>query len=110
MTIHIENLKFQCIIGILDFERVTPQDVIINLTMEYAYKKDAFINYVEVVDILKNGMIESKYYLIEDSLENLISKLLNSFSTIQKINLKITKPSILADAQVSVSILYTLQS
>ncbi|NPA60178.1 MAG: dihydroneopterin aldolase, partial [Epsilonproteobacteria bacterium] len=35
MIIHIENLKFQCIIGILDFERETPQDVIINLTIRY---------------------------------------------------------------------------
>ncbi|MEK6658706.1 MAG: dihydroneopterin aldolase, partial [Campylobacterota bacterium] len=53
MTIHIEDLKFQCIIGILDFERVTPQDVIINLAIEYDYKKN-FINYADVVEIVKN--------------------------------------------------------
>ena len=39
MTIHIEDLKFQCIIGILDFERVTPQDIIINMSIEYLYEK-----------------------------------------------------------------------
>ena len=110
MTIHVEDLKFQCIIGILDFERVTPQDVIITLTLDYNYKKDKFINYVEVVDLIKNEMIFNKYFLIEDALNNLITKLVNNFSSIQKINLKITKPSILRDAKVSVSTIYTLQS
>ncbi|MBU4111247.1 dihydroneopterin aldolase, partial [bacterium] len=33
MTIHIEDLQFQCIIGILDFERVKEQNIIINLTL-----------------------------------------------------------------------------
>jgi len=45
MTIHIEDLKFQCIIGILDFERKIPQDVEVNLTIEYNYK-DEFINII----------------------------------------------------------------
>ena len=108
MTIHVEELKFKCIIGILDFERVTPQDIIINLTLKYEYKKDAFINYAEIVQSIKEEMILNQYYLIEDALNDLISKLLNKYLTIQKINLKITKPSILADAKVSVSTQYTL--
>ncbi|MDO8454906.1 MAG: dihydroneopterin aldolase [Sulfurimonas sp.] len=94
--------------GILDFERVTPQDVIINLTIDYAFKKDEFINYAEIVEIIKKEMLLNQYYLIEDALNDLISKLVNKFLTIQKINLKITKPSILADAKVSVSTLFTL--
>ncbi|MCX6051305.1 MAG: dihydroneopterin aldolase [Campylobacterales bacterium] len=110
MTIHIEDLKFQCIIGILDFERVTLQDVIITLVLDYDYKKDKFINYVEVVDLIKNEMILNEYFLIEDALNNLTTKLVNNFSSIQKINLKITKPSILRDAKVSVSTIFTLQS
>lgn len=39
MTIHIEDLRFQAIIGILDFERTTPQDVVVDLTIKYKYKK-----------------------------------------------------------------------
>jgi dihydroneopterin aldolase len=110
MTIHIEDLKFHCIIGILGFERVTLQDVIINLTIDYEFKKNEFINYAEIVEIIKNEMILNKYYLIEDALNDLISTLVNKFSTIQKINLKITKPSILADAKVSVSTIFSLES
>lgn len=108
MTIHVEDLKFQCILGILDFERVTPQDVIINLTIDYEFKKDKFINYVEVVALIKDEMIFNQYFLIEDALNNLTTKLLNNFSSIQKIDLKITKPAILRDAKVSVSTIYSL--
>ncbi len=102
MTIHIEDLKFQCIIGILDFERETPQDVEVNLTIEYNYKNE-FINYAEVVEIIKNNMIKSKYLLIEDALNGLKIILLEKFKLIQKLDIKLTKPSILADCKVSVS-------
>jgi len=102
MTIHIEDLKFRCIIGILDFERETPQDVEVNLTIEYNYKNE-FINYAEVVEIIKNNMIKSKYLLIEDALNGLKIILLEKFKLIQKLDIKLTKPSILADCKVSVS-------
>ena len=109
MTIHIEDLKFQCIIGILDFERVTPQDVIINLAIEYDYKKN-FINYADVVEIVKNMMKKNKFLLIEDALENINLKLIKEFNTIKSIHLKITKPSILEGCKVSVSNYYKSQS
>ena len=105
MTIHVEDLKFECIIGILDFERVKPQDIIINLTIDYNYEKD-FINYADVVDIIKNNMIESKFLLLEDALKQISTKLKEKFSLIRTLELKITKPSILPDAIVSVSNIY----
>jgi 7,8-dihydroneopterin aldolase/epimerase/oxygenase len=109
MTIHIEDLKFQCIIGILDFERNTPQDVIINLSIDYTYK-EAFINYADVVKIVKSDLIESKYLLIEDALEELSAKLKEKFFRIDTLNLKITKPSILEGCTVSVSNCYSFNS
>lgn len=102
MTIHVENLKFQCIIGILDFERVTPQDVIINLHIEYEHKKE-FIDYAKVVTFIKEIMIKSEFLLIEDALKEINLKLNKEFNAIKSINLKITKPSILSDCMVSVS-------
>ncbi|MEO1954927.1 MAG: dihydroneopterin aldolase [Campylobacterales bacterium] len=105
MTIYVEDLKFQCIIGILDFERVTPQDIIINLTISYSYK-DEFINYAQVVDIVKENMKNSKYLLIEDALDGLQEILLKKFSLIEELEIKLTKPSILADCKVSVSAKY----
>ncbi len=105
MKIHIENLKFKCIIGILDFERVSPQDVIINLTIDYIYTKD-FINYADVVEMIKKDMLENKFLLLEDALSQISTKLKENFSLIDTLNLKITKPSILPDSTVSVSNIY----
>ena len=105
MTIHIEDLEFQCIIGILDFERVTEQNVIINASIEYEYKND-FINYVDVVEIVVSDMKESKFLLIEDALASLHLKLKENFSLINILNLKITKPSIMPNCKVSVSDTY----
>lgn len=109
MTIYIEDLKFQTIIGILDFEREMPQDVIINLELEYEYI-DEFINYADVSKLIKTTMIESKYLLIEDALKDLSFKLKKEFLKIQTLNLKITKPSILSDCVVSVANIYKFNS
>ena len=38
MTIHIEALTFDVIIGLLDFERDRPQRVIIDIEASYDYK------------------------------------------------------------------------
>jgi len=109
MTIHIEDLKFQCIIGILDFERITPQDVIINLTLDYSYEKE-FINYADIVQIIKDMMTNEKFELIEDALKSINLKLNKEYKAIKSIDLKITKPSILPDCKVSVSNYYKTQS
>ena len=109
MTIYVEDLKFQCIIGILDFERTTPQDIIIKIKIKYAFK-DAFINYAQVVDLVKSSMIENKFLLLEDALSQLSVSLKKEFSNIDSLYLKITKPSILPDCRVSVSNSYTFYS
>lgn len=102
MTIHVEDLKFQCIIGILDFERTAPQDVIVNLTIDYNYK-NGFINYADIVQIIKENMIKSEFLLIEDALESLNLKLFKEYNSIKSLDLKITKPSIIPECKVSVS-------
>ncbi|MCK4738027.1 MAG: dihydroneopterin aldolase [Sulfurimonas sp.] len=109
MIIHVEDLKFQCIIGILDFERTTPQDVIVNLTIDYN-NENSFINYADIVQIIKENMIKSEFLLIEDALDSLNLKLVKEFSSIKSLDLKITKPSILPDCKVSVSNHYKYQS
>ncbi len=109
MTIHVEDLKFQCIIGILDFERVKAQDVIVNITIDYN-NKNGFINYADVAEIIKKDMIKSEFLLIEDALDNLNLKLIKEYPSIKSLYLKITKPSILPDCKVSVSNHYKSQS
>ena len=109
MIITIEDLKFQTIIGILDFERKNEQDVIINVEITYSFK-DEFINYAEVAKLITTTMKNKKFLLIEDALLNLSQILKENFSTIEKLYLKITKPSILPDCKVSVADIYIFDS
>ena len=102
MKIHIEDLKFQCIIGILEHERIQEQDVIINFECEYEFKNE-YINYAQIVDLIKKKMIFSKFKLIEDAILSLKSEISKEFPLINSYTLKISKPSILADCTVSVS-------
>jgi dihydroneopterin aldolase len=101
MKIFIENFRFKTIIGILQFEREQEQDVIINLEMDYDYRDGKFINYVDARDLIKHTMISWKFELIEDALLHIVHHLAQEFE-VEKVKLKITKPSILEDAEVSV--------
>jgi len=105
MTIHIEELTFECIIGILDFERLKPQKVIIDLTIDYNYNysDDFFINYAEVITLLKEDMIKSRYELLETALNELEKRLLLNYPQIKSFTLKISKPDILNDVKVALS-------
>ena len=102
MTIEIENFTFNTIIGLLDFERVNEQKVIINLKVKYDYKKDSFIDYVELCNIIKHNMQTNKYKLLEDALESIKNQIFDNFN-INYIELKISKPDILKDCVVSLS-------
>jgi dihydroneopterin aldolase len=109
MNIHIEDLKFKCIIGILEFERDIEQDVIIDIKIEYEYI-DQFIDYADITKIIKKDMINTKFLLIEDALEGLSKKLKKNFPLIKQLYLKISKPSILPDCKVSVANNYKFNS
>ena len=102
MKIEIEQLTFKCIIGILDFERVKKQKVIINLSFDYDFIKDNFIDYSEVANLVKKTMKEHKIELIEDAIKT-IKKVLEDSYTIKNLKLKISKPNILKDCIVSIS-------
>lgn len=103
MKIEIENLSFKTIIGILDFERVKKQKVIINISFEYKFKNGEFIDYAEVSKLIKNRVKQMKYFLLEDALEDL-KQILNENYDIFNLKLKITKPAIMKDCIVSLSI------
>jgi dihydroneopterin aldolase len=103
MQIHIEELTFECIIGLLDFERVTPQKIIVTCKINYTYKTDSFINYAEVSQSIASEMKNEKFELIESALEYLSKYLSLHYPDIETLYLKITKPDILDNAIVSVS-------
>ncbi|WP_026804018.1 dihydroneopterin aldolase [Aliarcobacter lanthieri] len=102
MKIEIENLQFKCIIGILDFERVKKQRVIINISFNYDFVDNSFIDYSEVSNLVKKTMKEKKFNLLEDAIKT-IEKILYESYDIKNLNLKISKPDILKDCVVSLS-------
>lgn len=103
MTIHIEALTFDVIIGLLDFERDRPQTVIVDLTASYDFSNDAFIDYANMVMLIKNELKIKRYALLENALLGLKDVLYQSYPQLQTLSLKITKPDILPECNVALS-------
>ncbi len=104
MKVLIEELTFKTIIGILPFERVKKQKVIIDISFEYNFSKDSkeFIDYSKVSALVKKIMNKKNFELIEDAILTL-EKLLYKRFNLSNLKIKITKPDILKDCIVSVS-------
>ena len=102
MQIEIKDLSFKCIIGILDFERIKKQKVVINISFNYKFKKDVFIDYSEISSYVQGQMKKKKFLLIEDAIIFLEAKLYKLYK-VNNLNIKISKPNILKNCIVSVS-------
>lgn len=103
MRIEIEELTFTCIIGLLDFERVQEQKVIVNVYIDYKYTENYFINYADVSNTIKQTLKVNKFELLEDALVNLKNQIVNEYKNIEELYIKISKPDILKDCVVSLS-------
>lgn len=102
MKIEISDLTFKCIIGILDFERINKQKVIINISFEYEFSKDLFIDYSEISNLVKLTMKQQKFLLLEDAILYIETLLQNNYK-ISYLKIKISKPNILKNCIVSLS-------
>lgn len=102
MTIHIDDLRFQCIIGLLEKERHTPQEIIVSLELDYDYA-DTFINYADLATLIETHLQEKKYELLETALNELFLLISAQFSLVKRLYIKISKPDILPSCRVSVS-------
>ena len=103
MTIHIDALTFDVIIGLLDFERDRPQRVIVDLKASYDYKEDAFIDYADLVILIKNELNHKRYTLLENALIGLKDVLYTAYPQLKTLSLKISKPDILPECNVALS-------
>lgn len=102
--IHIQNLEFDTIIGILPLERTTPQKVLIDCAIEYLYEEKKFLDYAQICILIQTLLQSNKYFLIEDALEDICKNIYQEYSQIKTIKLKIIKPQILENADVGVEI------
>ncbi|SFV61973.1 Dihydroneopterin aldolase [hydrothermal vent metagenome] len=103
MTIYIEKLTLDVIIGILDFERTSKQTVIVETKINYNYTENQFINYAIVINQIEHLLKEKQYKLLEEALEDIGSYILEAYPQIISLYLKILKPNIIKNASVAVS-------
>lgn len=101
MKVQINDLTFQCIIGILPFERKNTQKVVVDISFKYDYEKGIFIDYSEVALLVKQNLKKQKFGLIEDAIVD-TKELLYYMYNMKSLKIKITKPEILKDCKVSV--------
>ena len=103
LKVNINDLTFECIIGILDFERVKEQKVILDISFEYFFNDDGsnFIDYSHVASFAQKSMENEKFKLIEDAILYIRKGLKNTYD-IKNLKVKITKPDIMPNCVVSV--------
>ncbi|MGL2431871.1 FolB domain-containing protein [Helicobacter pylori] len=104
-AVHIHNLVFETILGILEFERLKPQKISVNLDLFYTeLPNKAYLDYMEIQEIIQNTMREKQYLLIEDALKDLSQILKTRYSEISELFLKISKLEISPNSQVGASV------
>ena len=105
MTICIQNLSFKAILGILDFERISTQNVEVECEINYRYKKEQnnYIDYAKVASLIESTMKSEKFFLIEDALESLFFILKDKFPQIESAKITICKPDIIPNCRVCVT-------
>ncbi|GAA7936895.1 FolB domain-containing protein [Helicobacter pylori] len=103
--VHIHNLVFETILGILEFERLKPQKISVDLDLFYTQLPNkAYLDYMEIQEIIQNTMREKQYFLIEDALKDLSQILKTRYKEITELFLKISKLEISPNSQVGASV------
>lgn len=103
MTIHIESLQINAIIGLLDFEREQEQRVCVDLEAHYTFDQKSFIDYAELAKIIETHIKKERYMLLEEALLDIKEKIMRTYPAINVLTLKITKPDILKNCTVALS-------
>ncbi len=103
--IHVHNLVFEVILGILEFERLKPQKISVDLDLFYTQlPSKAYLDYMEIQELIQKMMQEKQYLLIEDALKDLSHVLKMHYKEITELYLKISKLEISPNSQVGASV------
>ncbi len=103
--VHIHNFVFETILGILEFERLKPQKISVNVDLFYTQLPNkAYLDYMEIQELIQNTMREKQYFLIEDALKDLSQILKTRYKEISELFLKISKLEISPNSQVGASV------
>jgi len=102
--VFIKNLEIDAIIGIYDFERTTPQKVVLDMEMSWNNRKaakseniDDALNYKTLSDHLKEFVGNSEFQLIETLAEQVAKIVLEDYK-VEWLSLTLHKPDALDGA------------
>ncbi|WP_100998724.1 dihydroneopterin aldolase [Helicobacter pylori] len=103
--VHIHNFVFETILGILEFERLKPQKISVDLDLFYTQLPHrAYLDYMKIQELIQKMMQEKQYLLIEDALKDLSHVLKTRYNEISELYLKISKLEISPNSQVGASV------
>ncbi|MGP1579706.1 MAG: dihydroneopterin aldolase [Wolinella sp.] len=103
MTLIIENLRVQAIIGIDTKERQQPQRILIDGRFSYDFN-GIHTDYVALKELILAHIAESHFGLIEEALFDLHEVIKKKFDEFKEIELTIRKPDILSDCVVGATL------
>jgi dihydroneopterin aldolase len=105
-TIELQRLSISCIVGILDFERVTAQEIFLDVSMDMDFAAAAesediheTVNYTDVAKELTQLVQTRKYLLIETMVEECAALVLERWSSVQTVRMAVHKPAAVPQAQ-----------
>jgi dihydroneopterin aldolase len=103
-TIHITNLRVNCVIGVNPHERIEEQPLIFNISFPADFGGAAqdddlswTVNYAEVAQEVRNFTREGKFHLLETLARQLATHICDRFS-VTELKLHIRKPAVIADS------------
>ena len=111
ILIGFENLKVHTIVGLLDFERSTPQNILI--TLKLGVESEQIIqnqqnddlgelpNYHEASILLEKFIQDQKFYTLEALVYQSAQVLFEQFPIVNSVYLKVCKPQAISKADFS---------
>jgi len=100
-TIFLSEVKVQTKLGVPEWERMTPQTIILDIEIGYDLSKacqsddvNDTIDYGAVVSRVRDTLKENSFQLVENLAEHLCQLILKEFNALS-VKIKVAKPTIL---------------
>ncbi|AII14126.1 dihydroneopterin aldolase [Campylobacter iguaniorum] len=100
ISVFIENLEFETIIGLLDFERIEKQKI----TVQAEFRAKEFVDYAKTCEFIQAKFDKKKFGTVESALEYFKTKFKKKFPTLEYFYMKISKVDIIPNAIVGAKI------
>jgi dihydroneopterin aldolase len=104
--IFIEGLALDGVIGVYDFEKTAPQPLVfdyeLGIDLALAAQSDDLkdtVDYAKVAEMTASHLQQTQYELLEPLAENLCQLLFKTFPALETVQIKISKPQAVANAQ-----------